>query len=107
MAQQTAGLDAAQLRERLMAAEPMQRFTALHALDCVLKHCARPPNPRLAQEIEDFIARGMPFYSSVDPHYLEWVDQAVEYWDRLQRRRSPTAVRAAGERRVAPAAIQA
>ena len=85
MAQSTAGLDAAHLRERLMAAEPMQRVTALHALECELTRSANPPGAQLAQAIAEFVSRGMPFYSSVDPHYLAWVDRAVQYWERLKR----------------------
>ena len=71
-----------------MAAEPMQRVTALHALECELTRSAHPPGGRLAQAIGDFVARGMPFYSSVDPHYLAWVDRAVEYLERLRRQAS-------------------
>jgi hypothetical protein len=100
MAQQTAGLDAARLRARLLAAEPMQRFSALHALECELARCANPPGARLAQAVVDFVARGMPFYSSVDPHYLAWVERAVQYWERLQRDRLPAVTRSlVGERR--------
>lgn len=76
--------DSAYLRERLMAAEPTQRVAALHDLECELAR-VKPPSSRLAHAIQDFVARGMPFYSNVDPHYLEWVDRAVEYWQRLQR----------------------
>lgn len=79
------GLDSAQLRERLMATEPMQRVAALHDLECQVERSAKPPGARLAQAIQDFVARGMPFYSNVDPHYLEWVDRAVSYLERLQR----------------------
>ena len=79
------GLDSARLRDRLMATEPMQRGAALHDLQCQVERSAKPPGARLAQAIQDFVARGMPFYSNVDPHYLAWVDRAVSYWERLQR----------------------
>ena len=102
MAQQTAGLNAAHLRQRLMAAEPMHRVAALHALECELERCANPPGARLAQAVEEFVARGIPFYSCVDSHYLAWVDRAVDYWERLQRdRESPKASAAGRERRAA------
>lgn len=102
MAQQTAGLNAAHLRERLMAAGPMQRVAALHALECELVRCANPPGARLAQAVVEFVARGMPFYSCADPHYLAWVDRAVDYWERLQRGQgSPKAAPAGRERRAA------
>ena len=84
MAAPSADIDRVDLRRRLMAAEPMQRVAALHDLECRLEHATPPPSPRLAQAVHEFVARGMPFYSSVDPHYLAWVDRAVEYWGRLQ-----------------------
>jgi len=77
--------DRAGLRERLMASEPMQRTAALHELECELARARPVPPARLVHAIQDFVARGMPFYSCSDPHYLEWVDRAVEYWERLQR----------------------
>jgi hypothetical protein len=85
MAQLSAGLDAAHLRARLMAAEPMQRVAALHALECELARNPNPPGSRLAQAVTDFVARGMPFYSIEDEYYLAWVERAVQYWERLQR----------------------
>ena len=100
MAQPTAVMDSLHLRERLLAAEPMHRAVALHALERELARNPLPPGARLAQAIEDFVARGMPFYSNVDPHYLAWVERAVQYWERLQRK--PASVEAksgAGERR--------
>ncbi len=63
----------------------MQRVAALHELECLLARATPAPNARLAQAIQDFVARGMPFYSETDPHYLEWVDRAADYWQRLER----------------------
>lgn len=77
--------DGSNLRHRLLAADPMQRVAALHDLECLLARATPAPNARLAQAIQDFVARGMPFYSETDPHYLEWVERAGEYWRRLQR----------------------
>jgi hypothetical protein len=100
MAAPSADVDGVDLRRRLMAAEPMQRVAALHDLECQLERAAQPPGARLAQAVQEFVARGMPFYSSVDPHYLAWVDRAVEYWGRLQPRgESAGAAVAAGPRR--------
>jgi hypothetical protein len=87
MTRAIAGFDSAQLRDRLMATEPMKRVAALHDLECQVEHAVKPPGVQLAQAIQDFVARGMPFYSCVDPHYLAWVDRAVDYWERLQRGR--------------------
>jgi hypothetical protein len=81
----TENTDGANLRHRLLAAEPMHRVAALHDLECLLARTVPAPNARLAQAIQDFVARGMPFYSDADPHYLEWVDRAVDYWQRLNR----------------------
>ena len=85
MARASSGSDSAQLRDRLMASEPMQRVSALHDLECQVERVPTPPGARLAQAIREFVARGMPFYSKADPHYLAWVDRAVDYWERLQR----------------------
>ena len=95
MAQQTAALDSNPMRERLMAADPMPRAAALHALECELARQAHLRGTRIAQAIEAFVARGMPFYSHVDPHYLAWVEQAVQYWDSLQRKPAATPAKAA------------
>jgi hypothetical protein len=87
MPRANARIDSAQLRNRLMATEPTLRVAALHALECEVERGAPPTSARLAQAIQEFVARGMPFYSSVDPHYLAWVERAVDYWERLQRGR--------------------
>jgi hypothetical protein len=100
MAAPSADIDRVDLRRRLMAAEPMQRVAALHDLECRLEHATPPPGARLAQAVHEFVARGMPFYSCVDPHYLAWVERAVENWGRLQpRAESAGAAAAAGPRR--------
>ncbi len=95
MAQQPTIKDAVRLRSSLMAAEPMPRAAALHALECELAGKAHVQGTRLALGIEEFVARGMPFYSSRDPHCLAWVDQAVQYWERLQIQPVPSATKAA------------
>lgn len=95
MAQQPTIKDAHQLRSSLMATEPMPRAAALHALECELARKVHAHGTRLAQGIEEFVARGMPFYSNSDPHYLTWVAQAVQYWERLQIQAVPPAPKAA------------
>jgi hypothetical protein len=95
MAQQPTIKDAHQLRSSLMAAEPMPRTAALHALECELARKTHVQGTRLAQGIEEFVARGMPFYSNADPHYLTWVAQAVQYWERLQIQAVPSAPKGA------------
>jgi hypothetical protein len=100
MAQQLTIKDATALRSSLMAADPMPRAAALHALECELAGKTHARGTRLALGIEEFVARGMPFYSSLDAHYLAWVDQAVQYWERLQIQPVPSSAKAAtGQRR--------
>ena len=87
MSSATAVMDASTLRERLMAPEPMPRFTALHALEEVeLEQGASPARVALANAVARFVERGIPFYSLQDPHYRDWVSKAVSYWERLQDR---------------------
>lgn len=81
----TTGLDAAALRAQLMAADPMQRAMALHAIELELGSARGATVRALAQEVEDFTARGIPFYAPDDGHFREWVARAVAYWERLRR----------------------
>jgi hypothetical protein len=77
-------MDSSTLRERLMAPEPMPRFTALHALEEIeLEQGASPARVALAQAVAKFVERGIPYYSKQDPHYRAWVSKAVSYWERL------------------------
>ena len=77
--------NSASLRESLMAPEPMPRFTALHALEGIeLEAGASPSRVALAQAVARFVERGIPFYSTQDPHYQAWVSKAVSYWERLR-----------------------
>ncbi|MDE2402635.1 MAG: hypothetical protein KGL90_13315 [Burkholderiales bacterium] len=68
------------LRAELMAPEPIKRVHALHALELELDGA---PQAALAQELEEFAARGIPYYAPDDPHYCEWVGKAVGYWEKL------------------------
>ncbi len=72
------------LRERLMAPEPMTRVQALHALEIQADKCAAESDARLAGEALRFAARGIPYYQCQDPHFRDWVQRAVSYWERLQ-----------------------
>ena len=77
-------MDAAQLRECLMAPQPMPRFTALHALEEVVHEAgASPASSALAHTAARFVERGIPYYSAQDPHYQAWVAKAVSYWEKL------------------------
>jgi hypothetical protein len=79
-------MDSSTLRERLMAPEPMPRFTALHALEAIeLEQGASPARVALAQAAARFVERGIPYYSVQDPHYRAWVSKAVSYWERLRQ----------------------
>ena len=71
------------LRERLMAPEPMTRVQALHALEMQADKCAAESDARLASEALRFAARGIPYYQCQDPHFRDWVQRAVSYWERL------------------------
>lgn len=66
------------LRAELMAPEAFTRVKALYALECEVVKDA-PKN--LAKALSDFAARGIPYYAPQDPHYCEWVAQAVGYWE--------------------------
>lgn len=81
---ETAGLDAAALRTQLMAAEPMQRAMALHAIELELTR-SHGATRAFAKEVENFTARGIPFYAPQDRHFCDWVARAVAYWEKLQR----------------------
>lgn len=87
-----------ELRAELMAAEAFTRVKALYALECAADLA---PTPALARELNDFVARGVPYFCADDEHYLAWVDKAVAFWDRVHRpaatvRRLTTARAAAG-----------
>jgi hypothetical protein len=69
------------LREQLMAPEAIERVRAMHALELEVDEV---PEVELAQELEEFASRGIPYYAPEDPHYREWVGKAVNYWERLQ-----------------------
>jgi hypothetical protein len=75
--------DSASLRQQLMAADPMQRAMALHALEIEVERAA-PARQSLSQEAARFAARGIPYYALHDPHFQDWVGKAVSYWERLQ-----------------------
>ena len=68
------------LRAQLMAPEPIQRVNAMHALELELDETLQDD---VARELEEFAARGIPYYAPEDPHYREWVGKAVGYWEKL------------------------
>lgn len=80
----TVSLDAAALRAQLMAADPMQRAMALHAIELELGSGKTASTRAFAKEVEDFTARGIPFYAPQDRHFRDWVTRAVSYWERLK-----------------------
>jgi hypothetical protein len=67
------------LREQLMAPRAIERVHALHALEREIDHASAP----VARELQAFTARGIPYYAPADPAYLQWVNKAVGYWERL------------------------
>lgn len=72
------------LRAQLMAPEPIQRVHALHALELELSEAPHA----VAEELEAFAARGIPYYAPEEPAYREWVGKAVAYWERLHAPKS-------------------
>ncbi len=68
------------LREQLMAPRAIERVHAMHALELGLEESRSNP---VANELEAFTARGLPYYAPQDPEYCEWVAKAVDYWERL------------------------
>jgi hypothetical protein len=68
------------LREQLMAPQAIERVHALHALELELEDA---PASAMAEELEAFTARGIPYYAPQDPDYCEWVAKAVAYWEQL------------------------
>lgn len=67
------------LHDQLMAPEPIQRVQALHALEMELGVAPHA----VAEELEAFAARGIPYYAPQEPAYREWVGKAVGYWEQL------------------------
>jgi hypothetical protein len=78
-------VDPESLRAQLMAPNPMQRVVALHAIELELQHARRAEVARLADEVQRFTARGIPYYSPDSQRYRGWVSRAVSYWERLHR----------------------
>jgi hypothetical protein len=68
------------LREQLMAPRAIERVHAMHALELELEDA---PACAVAEELEAFTARGIPYYAPEDPQYREWVAKAVGYWEKL------------------------
>jgi hypothetical protein len=67
------------LREQLMAPTAIERVHAMHALELALE--GAPSS--VAEELEAFTARGIPYYAPEDPAYCAWGAKAVTYWERL------------------------
>ena len=74
------------LREQLMAPKAIERVHALHALELELEEA---PSSAVAEELEAFTARGIPYYAPEDPEYREWVAKAVGYWEQLHAQTEP------------------
>jgi hypothetical protein len=72
-------IDSHSLRDQLMAADPMQRVMALHAIEIE----AASSRTALSHEATRFTSRGIPYYALHDPHFQDWVGKAVSYWERL------------------------
>ena len=68
-------------RDQLMSPRAIERVHALHALELEL---AGHPHSAVAEELEAFTARGIPFYAPDDAAYTKWVAKAVGYWEKLR-----------------------
>jgi hypothetical protein len=80
-------MDASLLRAGLMAAEPMPRFTALHALEEKIGHQQGDGAlASVASAAARFVERGIPYRGTHDAHYEAWVAKAVSYWEKLAGR---------------------
>lgn len=85
------------LRAQLMAPEPIQRVHALHALELEVVEAPHA----VAEELEAFAARGIPYYAPEEPAYREWVGKAVAYWEQLHAPKSVPRMTSARARRAA------
>jgi hypothetical protein len=74
------------LRDQLMAPRAIERVHALHALERELESA---PTGAVAEELEAFTARGIPYYAPDAPQYREWVAKAVSYWEKLHTEGEP------------------
>lgn len=81
---ETSGPDAAALRAQLMATDPMQRAMALHSIELELDRGHSASSRAFTKEVENFTARGIPFYAPQDRHFRDWVSRAVSYWEKLR-----------------------
>ena len=68
------------LREQLMAPRAIERVHAMRALELEREEA---PDCPVAEELEAFTARGIPYYAPEDPDYRQWVARAVGYWEKL------------------------
>ncbi len=75
----TLSLSPDELRQQLMSPRAIERVHALHALEREAGHARAP----VARELKTITARGIPYYAPADPAYLQWVNKAVGYWERL------------------------
>jgi hypothetical protein len=80
----TSGTDATALQTQLMASDPMQRAMGLHAIELELSRRPASASRTFAREVENFTARGIPFYAPQDRHFRDWVARAVSYWQTLR-----------------------
>jgi hypothetical protein len=78
------------LREQLMAPKAIERVHAMHALELEIEEA---PSSAVAEELEAFTARGIPYYAPEDPEYREWVAKAVSYWEQLHAEAEPSVPR--------------
>ncbi|MBA3591610.1 hypothetical protein [Methylibium sp.] len=104
MKAETGGPDTTALRAQLMAADPMQRAMALHTIELELKGGHAVPSRAFAKEVENFTARGIPFYAPQDRHFRDWVARAVSYWEKL-RSGSAEVMSSAAERQAVRAPV--
>ena len=85
--------DSHHLRQRLTAADPMERAMGLHAIEIEVGRC--PARGSLVQEASRFAERGIPYYSLQDPHFQDWVGKAVSYWEKLHAGQGPVVTKPA------------
>lgn len=71
--------------DRLISpAVPIARHALLHDMEVQLTRGQR--SPRLQQRVQEFVARGVPYFAPADAKYREWASKAAALWDELNGR---------------------
>lgn len=61
--------------------DPFARHTVLHELEKRLATCKG--KRALANRVQAFVERGVPYFAPADSQYRLWAEQAAELWERV------------------------